>query len=295
MLASLLPGLREVRTPLATGYLWLLVLWLLFQRNVPRSKEEVVGPIASIYELGLLVGAPVALAAASFAAYLLGSVLVASRSGRSHSYGFITPPGNAGPTAWGLRSLPARARGALEWLAGRDRRMEEALYLQLESFASKRLLELDDRLSDEQHAEVLGRDVHPRMKEVEDFMRAFGSHPLSMDYVSSMINELDLVGVQLQAQNRDLWDTYDRKSAEAAFRSAVSLPVAILFLVLAWQSGEWWVACLLVIPGALARSGRMAYAQGASTLVQAIDVGLVTPPIMQRLMQKARNVSSGEH
>ncbi|MFF4392878.1 MULTISPECIES: hypothetical protein [unclassified Streptomyces] len=39
MLASLLPGLRELRTPLATGYLYLLLLFLLFSDSIPTKNE----------------------------------------------------------------------------------------------------------------------------------------------------------------------------------------------------------------------------------------------------------------
>lgn len=46
MLAGLLPGLRQVRTPLAVGYLWLLNLWLLLADYLPRKAAGgVVGQI----------------------------------------------------------------------------------------------------------------------------------------------------------------------------------------------------------------------------------------------------------
>src|SRR5215203_1291268 len=73
MLVSLLPGLRDLRTPLATGYLWVVGLWLILHDRVPKSVEQATGPIRSLYELSDLHGATVTLAALTFVTYLLGS------------------------------------------------------------------------------------------------------------------------------------------------------------------------------------------------------------------------------
>jgi hypothetical protein len=76
MFASLMPGIRELRTPLAAGYLWLLFAWLLVEPSVPSSREELTGAAASIVRL-TDEGSIVALGAGiSFAAYLVGTVYV---------------------------------------------------------------------------------------------------------------------------------------------------------------------------------------------------------------------------
>lgn len=76
MIASLLPGLRELRTPLAAGYMWLLFAWLLVEPSVPSSREELTGVSASISRL-IDEGSVVALGAGiTFVAYLVGTVYV---------------------------------------------------------------------------------------------------------------------------------------------------------------------------------------------------------------------------
>lgn len=75
MLASLLPGLRDVRTPLTVGYLWLVVAWLIWADDVPRQRPDGDGIIARAFDLGELVGPAASIAALSFAAYLLGVLL----------------------------------------------------------------------------------------------------------------------------------------------------------------------------------------------------------------------------
>ena len=75
MLASLLPGLRDLRTPLAVGYLWVVALWLLLHDWWPESVEAATGPTKFLYELSALLGSAATLAALSFVVYLLGSML----------------------------------------------------------------------------------------------------------------------------------------------------------------------------------------------------------------------------
>jgi hypothetical protein len=76
MLASLLPGLRDVRTPLGVGYSWILICWILFSSDLPTSRPSGDGPIASLYDLEELIGKGSVLAALSFISYLLGAVIV---------------------------------------------------------------------------------------------------------------------------------------------------------------------------------------------------------------------------
>jgi hypothetical protein len=67
MLLNLLPGLRELRAPLAAGYLWLFGAWLAFEGDFPEPAGA-----AEFFEQFEAVGAAAAL---TFAAYLLGSFL----------------------------------------------------------------------------------------------------------------------------------------------------------------------------------------------------------------------------
>jgi hypothetical protein len=72
MLASLLPGLRDLRAPLAAGYIWLAAGWLYFAPQLPTSVEDADGVIKDIYRT-VDASNPVAVAAGlTFIAYLLG-------------------------------------------------------------------------------------------------------------------------------------------------------------------------------------------------------------------------------
>jgi hypothetical protein len=81
-LASLLPGLRDLRAPLAAGYLWLLTVWLALAEHVPDRDEATTGLFSSVYRLDDLVTAIGLGVALSFVAYVLGML----------SQGLLIPP-----------------------------------------------------------------------------------------------------------------------------------------------------------------------------------------------------------
>lgn len=77
MLASLLPGLRDVRTPLTVGYLWLVLAWFWWSEGLASAlNESEVGD--RVRELAEAFGTASVVAALSFVAYLLGAVLTLS-------------------------------------------------------------------------------------------------------------------------------------------------------------------------------------------------------------------------
>lgn len=77
MIASLLPGFRDLRTPLVTGYLWLAVVWLWFgsDRLIPEDSNPFVD---RLLEATHVFGSASAVAVLSFGAYLIGSILTKS-------------------------------------------------------------------------------------------------------------------------------------------------------------------------------------------------------------------------
>jgi hypothetical protein len=77
-LTSLLPGLRDLRAPLAAGFLWLAVGWLLWSGDLPSDASETKGLLADIYALADDVGRVGVLSAVVFVAYIVG-VLASGR------------------------------------------------------------------------------------------------------------------------------------------------------------------------------------------------------------------------
>ena len=90
MLASLLPGLRDVRGPLASGYTWLFTLWLVFGDEIPDKRPSGDGLTARLFDLEAKLGSGAVLVTLSFLAYVLGSLLFAGENSHLRRRGAAT-------------------------------------------------------------------------------------------------------------------------------------------------------------------------------------------------------------
>jgi hypothetical protein len=68
---NILPGLRDVRAPLAAGYLWLLALYVAFEPLVPRKPHGIWQILSHLEHTFSVVGLGLAV---SFFAYLMGAI-----------------------------------------------------------------------------------------------------------------------------------------------------------------------------------------------------------------------------
>jgi len=71
VLASLLPGIRELRAPLAAGFIWVAFFYLVLGSPV---RADAPGPIQELLELSDSFGTALTGVAVSFIAYLIGSL-----------------------------------------------------------------------------------------------------------------------------------------------------------------------------------------------------------------------------
>jgi hypothetical protein len=117
---------------------------------------------------------------------------------------------------------------------------------------------------------------------------------LEVLYVEAISDELDAIGVQLQAKNRDFWDTYDRKTAEGEFRIGISLPIAVIIFLMAHQSGNQWWWVLLVAPVFLLFGGVRYHTMATEVLVQAVVLKMVEPPVLERLREVVAKKQQGK-
>jgi hypothetical protein len=155
--------------------------------------------------------------------------------------------------------------------------------LQLISFVDNRLREAQDIMSNSLHRGILEARKLPVVQKEEDESIL----NLRSAYVSSIVTDLQLVGIQLQAKNREFWDTYDRKATEMQFRHGIEPPLIAIVLIISWQSSWFWLL-LLIVPlwfGALAQ--RLSV-EIKATLIQAIILGMVVPPILEDLDKAVR-------
>ncbi|MFF4104347.1 hypothetical protein [Streptomyces sp. NPDC001903] len=260
MLASLLPGIRELRTPLATGYLYLLTLFLIVAGSIP-TRAEAHEPLSLLYNVVEWMGKPAAFAAGTFVAYLLGSVLEVHAITVSRAL-------------WALRKrywLPDRRKlnHVLESQAGRSQwrdlpgdRPHDNPFLHLMAAQEALTKSAVDTLA-AYCADRLGRPVRSS--------RTFA------EALAPLIGDLPQLRTRLHAASKDLYGDYDRLAAEADLKVNVGAAAIVLSVLAAIQVEPWWaLVCgpmmLLIYRGlSLAR-------QANDVLVQAIVTGVVQSP-----------------
>ncbi|MGN9782950.1 hypothetical protein ACTMTF_16065 [Nonomuraea sp. ZG12] len=266
MLSELLPGIREVRTPLATGYTWLLFIWLLWGRNLPEP-EKATGLLKDVYVASEALN-PVAIGiAASFVAYLIGCLSTALSDSIADwliSYASIDAR---------LKRLISRARKINDPDKLKDKmaalsergekspvraRLREALYTRLEPHREAIAKHVYEDTSSFRISKLRSSFRHPsRAHHLQrlsgefdaDFVAAI-ERLIVDDYLHDLSRDLNLVPARLLGNDPELHNVYDRLQAEAQFRIATSFPISLVAIALAIINSPTWLL-MLILPTAL--------------------------------------------
>jgi hypothetical protein len=92
MLTNVLPGLRELRAPLAAGYVWLLLAWMALGHTLPTSTEEKADPLERLYQLEPVISTIGLAVVASVAAYIVGSIVIDVQTDLGRRFARVAPP-----------------------------------------------------------------------------------------------------------------------------------------------------------------------------------------------------------
>ncbi|WP_330309839.1 MULTISPECIES: hypothetical protein [unclassified Streptomyces] len=257
MLASLLPGLRELRTPLAVGYLYALSLYLLLLDSIPtKVKDE--GNLKPLYDVAHWLGKPAVLAAGAFLAYLIGSVLVVRAT--TLSRGIITAF---------LKVFDRFRRDTFEASTDDEDALDTSKAMgELTSGAIKNLWKYSgDRIN---------RKLRPRPSEEALFH-------LVNQAMDHLLRDLPQLRTRLYTASKDMYGDYDRLAAEADLKANVGLAGIVLGSVMTAQVHGLWV--LLWVPmGFLGYRGLSTARQANDYLVQAVVTDLVKSPSFEEFI-----------
>lgn len=226
MLAALLPGIREVRTPLIAGGIWLLVVWLLTAGNFPEDASNLRGVTHDAWRLLEWAGKPFAFSVSTVAAYLLGVLsLVLSK--------WLTIAGDILHRTSLFRLSPA-----YHGESRIDRLMREAI--------SRRLVE---RIRSDQGLQVEVRKVAAMRSDSAAGVIPDTNIPyFSMEdvfnfkaYLQDARDDILVARQHLVGREPELYAENDRLVHEAQFRIGVSLPLGALMVVLGLRSDPFWL------------------------------------------------------
>jgi hypothetical protein len=316
VLASLLPGLRDLRTPLTVGYLWLICVWLWFGDVLPR-RATARGPIANLYALGGILPSAASLAALTFMAYFLGSI-VELNIASARWLDAVRP----NRTAW--EAVADRFRIRLDDRAGvTPERYAEALAawqraaparthrrVMLESGVEwERVRPSDMRPADgdgiTQHSKTYRYHGWPFHKGGYIWRRdpGAGTPPtglvmswrapqlplaeatflqlptLAMLTLYALQDELPDLATRLLIERTAVFDRYDRLLAEASIRINMFLPVGALVATLALRTHWlWWLG--LIVCAALLYQGLVQRSRALSVVLDSVATRLIESPTM---------------
>jgi len=274
MLSSLLPGLREVRAPVAAGFAWLVALWFLVEPVWDRdpSADRVVGSANRLMDTLSLVGQGAVL---SFLAYLVGSFSVFLFSGPLLSLIRVSTDSDARPLA-GLSDL---GRVSLTQVAADGRqRLEGALALS--GVGVDEVLGLVAPLPDlSQPAVLSSTTVLPTPEERQE-----------REIAARVLRDLPVVAnAQLLGHEPEVFAAVDRSQAEVEFRGALvpallALAVAVAVVTVPQVA---WAGVLAVVLGVLAAVGLMLDAARArrdsnELILSLMEHGRITAPSVLR-------------
>ncbi len=323
LFSSLVPGLREVRAPLISGYLWLLCAWLLFEPAVPSPQDN------EIYErlvaVGEIVG-PLGLAVtASVAAYLIGSLIQSA-------------------VRWGWRQM-TRDLGPLRFdeeqhelfddLASSDKPLDIGIILKVaDPFHEVSLGRpfLSDTSMASSVWEIADRELIESFRQLQLVVRAiqrrvrasavcsFGMHartpvvqlnmPASeglaqVEYViphllpsRDILGQVSLLQTRLIEEAEATGAQIERLHAEADFRFTIAPSLCALALILAVGASPLWLISL-VVPAALIAQGVAFFQQGLEEILDALRARTQTPeleritPVFERYRTFATKLAEG--
>jgi hypothetical protein len=296
MLASLLPGLRDLRAPLATGYIWLVVAWLAVGRHLHGSAAS-SGFVGDVQGLAQYAGRPAVGIAVTFVAYLVGilsvavsqkllqilagSVIRISREGYEE-YSQSDTSFRAWDREWSSswRLLPFGWSMSAQRISG-VWPSRASLAMLADAFEDASVSVASDKTE---------TDKDPAADNFEDASVSVASDKTetdkdpAADNFGKLVADLNLVPSRLLGRDPDLYGAYDRKRSEAEFRGAVSLPLLAVCFTLAFEINWFWLL-LLPVPIILIRQAMGLQRAASDVLAEAVRSGRVESPVLQRLRQ----------
>lgn len=270
ILASALPGFRDLRAPLAAGYMWLAFVWILIKPDIKtRPTNEVAG---AVYDLALSAG-PIWLALATgILAYLTGSVSQAA-----------SPALSRGMTALLRRSDKVSGERLMRGDGGKMTRVLRKVAIvgtgaqhdaieEYEMKAVTRLYLYPTVTSD-------GQIINPD-KEVGE---KGGAARRALEA------ELELPATLLLGNEPMLFSEADRLKAERELRLAVVPPLVAISVYLALTQSHWWLLALIPVLILLSQ-GHTRNLAFRSLMIGAVQLGAVRSRSVEEFRSWVENI-----
>jgi len=223
--------------------IWLIAAWLLVEPHIP--DEEPTGVLGSLYRLEGAFGAASITAATLFIAYLVGIMLP-----------YYKLPMHRIQRFWTTEITSDHQFRAIS----RQASAELCRFIAPSVREAARILAEAGSWGDGQEAP----------KEYEAIQA------INLQVIENILDEEEFLAMCLLSQAKEcLYQSYDRKIAEAQFRQGLVMPTIALVVVLAITAAPYWLFAL-VIPGLLGALGLFSHRDAMNDLSHAIVSGTIT-------------------
>jgi len=300
MLAQILPGFRDFRTPLVTGYLWLLSLWILLGKPIP-TKERTTGLMGTMNAISEYLSSATILAVLSFVAYLIGILLVvdgkvAARLVRRYGWSVRRTVGSDGKKHLKFKRNASlddyeRIVGTSSGLVMRKllwdafNRTKKRM-VPWETVYEEYGIEKPDQAKEAKYFDA----ANGNPDELHERLLTEGLQYVAPILLADMEAEIPNLATKLQEKNKELYETYNREKSESEFRLSVALPIAVasvLILVFGLSQshtlnismGALGLAAALV----LLRKGWVKSQESTNVIVTALEISTIQSSVLTRL------------
>lgn len=279
-LANLLPGVRELRAPLAAGYMVLLGVFLAFGGHF-TDEMHATGVLHTFFQVSDAFGTAGALAVLTFGAYVVGALIADGAGELFNRFGSPTGPLAKQLLTAHAQSAYAEAVAARRTSSGGDPEdaTDEALRLVGEAVR-------EDRLSLWQW--LTSWAVRPDdLYTMEEIRAVDGPERQVLRLANQTNEELDLVLTRLLGAQPALYSAVDRLRSEVELRQAVATSGFVLGLGLL-INGQWLagVATMIVAAFLPFQAGRR-QRDANNLLAQALWLRRVDSPTLERFRANA--------
>lgn len=296
MIATLLPGLRDLRTPLTTGYVWLLVGYLVIYPLFNFGNHQ-GGPAADIGHLAEAGGAAAVGAAVSLVAYLVGTL----------SVGLVRPVLDRTTKPRLIPLVRTQVTGQSRAMLPADkavRSLTMAVHGELRTRIEKDSVSREEFLKRCEVVEAVLNDLRGAGKATKQDTLGFTSSteweqairdgqwrtwaagfralvPVE-GYRDDCVRELESVPPRLLGKDPELWDAWDRLRAEAEFRVSIAIPLGALVAVLCVRWSALWIIGLAAV-FFLMYLGRLKSLEAVQLLAETMAAGRVESTALESL------------
>lgn len=295
LITSILPGLRDLRAPIAAGSLWLVTAALLLIPHEEKLSKAFSEETRFVHDLDSWNGTILPLAF-PFAAYVVGIILVGTsrsmlrltllplrriiRFGRSsHDRGIIRATNSRGDALTAASvdastSIPANNSPPLEADRSWRKQWISPVHRVASAFFhhSARLRSMVALLSGEGRGRMrltVRRALEQCPAQIRDIFP-----------VAAAIRDFPATILALSKESPEQFQEVDRIRAEADFRFAISPPVATIVFILA-HGTTWWLATLGAGPVLLLWQHLRLRQEANDLLATAIYLGYTQSPILK--------------